>query len=80
MSFRQAWWLPGPHLQTLGGRFFRSRIRVPFLRERVELPDGDFLDLDFAYARPRIEPSRPIALVLHGLEGSQGWWRIGKLA
>jgi hypothetical protein len=35
-------------------------------RERVELPDGDFVDLDFADR----DPSAPLVLVLHGLEGS----------
>jgi predicted alpha/beta-fold hydrolase len=69
--FRPAWWLPGAHLQTLGARFLRSWLRVPFRRERVELPDGDFLDLDFAYPRSRSAgDARPIAVVLHGLEGS----------
>jgi predicted alpha/beta-fold hydrolase len=38
-------------------------------RERVELPDGDFLDLDWVNHRPAAsEP--PIVLVIHGLEGS----------
>jgi len=37
------------------------------VRERWELPDGDFLDLDLA---PDPVPLAPLALVLHGLEGS----------
>ncbi|MDT8387145.1 MAG: hydrolase [Thiogranum sp.] len=64
-SFRPAWWLPGPHLQTLFPHLFRSR-RLPVLRrQRIELPDGDFLDIDWTkpQAGPRI-------LLLHGLEGS----------
>ena len=36
-------------------------------RERVETPDGDFLDLDWA---PDPGAEAPIVLVLHGLEGS----------
>jgi predicted alpha/beta-fold hydrolase len=36
-------------------------------RERWDLPDGDFLDLDLA---PEPAPGAPLALVLHGLEGS----------
>lgn len=36
------------------------------VRERWELPDGDFLDLDFG---PDPGPDAPVALVLHGLEG-----------
>lgn len=36
-------------------------------RERVELPDGDFLDLDWNGAE---SDTAPIVVVLHGLEGS----------
>src|SRR5688572_19702359 len=43
--FRAAWWLPGPHAQTVAGRFVRPRVGVAFRRERVDTPDGDFLDL-----------------------------------
>jgi len=39
---------------------------VPLKRERVELPDGDFVDLDWAELTP---PDTPLVLVLHGLEG-----------
>lgn len=35
-------------------------------RERIETPDGDFLDLDFG---PDAHPDRPLVLLLHGLEG-----------
>ncbi len=66
-GFRPAWWLPGPHAQTLGARLLRSRAGEARLRrERVELPDGDFLDLDFTDGEPR----SPLVIVLHGLEGS----------
>jgi predicted alpha/beta-fold hydrolase len=68
-EYRPAWWLPGPHLQTLGARYLRATLRLPFVRERIELPDGDFVDLDFAYRKPE-EDGRPIVLLLHGLEGS----------
>lgn len=75
--FTPAWWLPGPHAQTLGARLLRSRRDVAFTRERVELPDGDFVDLDWAEVgrRDGREGSRsissaPLVLVLHGLEGS----------
>lgn len=64
-TFRPAWWLPGPHLQTLYPSLVRRRIRPPLQRERLELPDGDFIDIDWTGNR-----SGPIVLVLHGLEGS----------
>ena len=63
--FRPAWWLPGPHLQTLWPTLFRRRPRISFYRERLELPDGDFVDLDWTE-----DSDGPLALVFHGLEGS----------
>lgn len=66
--FRPAWWLPGPHAQTVGGRLLRRPALPAFTRERVELPDGDFVDLDFPPG-PADEDA-PIVLLTHGLEGS----------
>ena len=66
-TFKPAWWLPGPHLQTLFP-FIARRFghRPPLRRERLELADGDFIDLDWT-----VTPADgPIVLILHGLEGS----------
>lgn len=66
--FRVAPWLASPNAQTLAGRLLRPRGGVELLRERIETPDGDFVDIDYAQVpAPR---SAPIVLVLHGLEGS----------
>ena len=64
-EFRPAWWLPGAHAQTLWPSLFRRRILPNFTRERVELDDGDFLDL--AWSGPA---EGRIVLFMHGLEGS----------
>ncbi len=64
-SFQPAWWLPGPHLQTLWPALCRRKPRPSTWRERVELPDGDFLDLDWTVGK-----HGPIVAILHGLEGS----------
>jgi Predicted hydrolase of the alpha/beta-hydrolase fold len=64
-TFVPAGWLPGPHLQTLWPTVVRHPPRVHVRRERLELPDGDFLDL--AWTR---DTGGPQVLVLHGLEGS----------
>ncbi|MBI3981903.1 MAG: hydrolase [Gemmatimonadetes bacterium] len=71
-AFVPARWLPGPHAQTLGARLLRTRHGVVLRRERVELPDGDFVDLDWAEGvGPTVRRSgAPLVLVLHGLEGS----------
>lgn len=67
-DFRPAWWLPGPHAQTLFPFIARRRLDIKTKRERLTLPDGDFLDLDWALGAPE---SSPLVLVLHGLEGSR---------
>src|SRR5438445_3629 len=64
--FTPAWWCRNPNLQTLWPYLLRRRPCVALRRERLELPDGDFLDLDWLAA----PATGPIVLVLHGLEGS----------
>jgi uncharacterized protein len=52
-------------MQTLWPVFARRRLHVALRRERLELPDGDFVDIDWT------EGDRgPVVLILHGLEGS----------
>ncbi len=63
--FKPAWWLPGPHLQTLFPPVFRNCKPPPLRRERIELTDGDFVDLDWTDAQ-----AGPLVLLLHGLGGS----------
>ena len=65
-AFRPAWWLPGPHLQTVWGNFTRPRDLVAFRREWLPTPDGDELALDHVDA----VAGAPRVVVLHGLEGS----------
>jgi uncharacterized protein len=65
-SFKPAWWCRGPHLQTLWPALFRLWPRQPLRRERLELPDGDFIDLDWT-----CNDAGPIVILLHGLEGSR---------
>ncbi len=70
-GFRPAWWLPGRHAQTLGARLLRRRGGVRCDRERLGLPDGDFLDLEWPDVIGALVPvEAPLVVVLHGLEGS----------
>ncbi len=64
-SFKPAWWLRNRHLQTIWPTLFMSRPKLNVRRERFELADGDFLDLDWIG-----NGSGPIVVVLHGLMGS----------
>jgi uncharacterized protein len=65
--YTPAWWVPGPHLRTLWGKFFRRTPDLPTRRERWETPDGDFLDV-VRLDGPTV--NAPRLLFLHGLEGS----------
>ena len=67
--FQPAPFLGGHHRQTVTARFLRPASGVPFRRERITTPDGDFLDLDFPFPDSAIGSGR-VVLVLHGLEGS----------
>jgi uncharacterized protein len=62
-AFRPAWWLPGPHLQTIWPTLARRRPLLPLASRRIELGDGDFIDLRLG------EGDGPRVLVIHGLEG-----------
>ncbi len=64
-GFQPAWWCRGAHLQTLWSPLFRRQPRIKLYRERLELPDGDFVDLDWTPGE-----RGPIVVILHGLEGS----------
>lgn len=58
--------LANAHAQTIFAAFVRPTHAPPLRRERLELPDGDFVDLD-TFDGPT---GAPHVVVLHGLEGS----------
>jgi uncharacterized protein len=63
--FEASWWCRNPHIQTIFPNRLRLRPRLSLQRERIELPDGDFIDIDWSASS-----SGPIVLLLHGLQGS----------
>lgn len=63
-QFTPAWWCRNPHLQTLWPLVVKPR-HPELKRERIELTDGDFIDLDWTANK-----HDPMVLVIHGLEGS----------
>ncbi len=66
-SFKPAWWLRQPHAQTIFASQFRS-LKPPIDKlERIELPDGDFIDL--AWSNQGLSPDSPLVILLHGLGG-----------
>jgi predicted alpha/beta-fold hydrolase len=60
-------WLPGGHAQTIYPALFRRVAHVTPRPERLELPDGDFVDLEWSgHGRSRL------AILSHGLEADAG--------
>jgi predicted alpha/beta-fold hydrolase len=65
-EYLPAWWLPGPHTQTLWGKLFRRQSSHPTEVERWDTPDGDFIEIH----RLRAGSAHARFLLLHGLEGT----------
>jgi hypothetical protein len=65
-SYTAPAWLPGGHLQTLYHTLFLRGPQVGYRRERWELDDGDFLDVDWVDG----PAGAPLVVLFHGLEGS----------
>lgn len=59
-------WLPGGHAQTIYTSLFIHAPAVHYRRERLELGDGDFLDLDWVDGHE----NAPVVVLFHGLEGN----------
>ena len=64
-SFRPPWWLRNAHAQTIWPSLARRVRGVRWERERLELADGDFLDLDWSPTG-----ARRLVIITHGLEGN----------
>ncbi|HWA35790.1 MAG TPA: alpha/beta fold hydrolase [Cyclobacteriaceae bacterium] len=64
-SYRRPFYLFNGHLETIIPSAFRKVAGPPYRRERLELPEGDFLDLDWLE-----NGSRRLVIISHGLEGS----------
>ncbi len=64
-NYKPPFILRNGHVQTLFPSLFRKVDNVRYRRERIDTPDGDFLDLDWSRVG-----SRRLAVVSHGLEGN----------
>src|ERR1044071_764682 len=54
-----------PHLETIFPALTRRIDLQPFVRERIDTPDDDFLDLDWL-----TQGSDKLVIISHGLEGN----------
>ena len=64
-EFKPSRLLQNRHLQTIFPNIIYPGPLPPLRRERLELPDGDFIDVDWT-----LGARGPVVIVLHGLEGS----------
>ena len=67
-AFAAPWWAKNRHVQTIYGRYFGQHPTIAFEPERVELEDGDFIDLAWA---PKPTQCKGLLILFHGLEGSK---------
>lgn len=67
--YRAPKWLPGGHAQTIYPLFIK-RPSCPYVRERWETPDNDFIDLDWTVAPGQVAAHVPLVVLFHGLEGN----------
>ncbi len=63
-SYTPSFFFKNGHVNTMYRAVF-SKPTVAYRRERIELVDGDFIDLDFSSVG-----SKKLVLLIHGLEGS----------
>jgi uncharacterized protein len=66
-SFHPPWWATNRHVQTIWPRFFQRRMALTVRKQRLTLPDGDFVDLAWGAAPAEL---RGVVVLFHGLEGS----------
>lgn len=66
-DYQPPWLWQNGHLNTMAANLLRPRLRWSYTRSTVELPDGDFLDVDGRYSS---KPTSTALVILHGMEGS----------
>ncbi|MEE9349757.1 MAG: alpha/beta fold hydrolase [Flavobacteriaceae bacterium] len=63
-SFKPHLLLRNKHVNTLY-RYFLSKVKIDFIRQRMSTKDHDFIDLDVSSVN-----SKKVVIAIHGLEGS----------
>lgn len=66
-TYKPPFWAKKSFVSTVFSGLARTVNGVVQTRERLELDDRDFLDLDWSYAK---QPSDKVIILLHGLEGN----------
>lgn len=69
LIFTPAKGLSNPHLQTIWQHLFPKKMTMTPYWERLELPDGDFVDTVWSEPAP-LDTDKPLFILFHGLAGS----------
>ena len=71
-DYRPPWPFTNAHVNTVYPTLLRPAPTIhPASTERIDTPDGDFLDLDWCRADTGTDsPTRGVAVISHGLEGN----------
>ena len=64
-NYNAPFYLFNGHLQTIVPALFYTEKKHPYVRERIDTSDGDFLDLDWIR-----RGNKRLAILTHGLEGN----------
>ncbi len=68
VEYLPPWWARNGHIQSIYPSLFRKLSTEIYTRERIETPDQDFLDLDWARSSETCRAKR-LVILSHGLEG-----------
>jgi predicted alpha/beta-fold hydrolase len=68
-SFQPIRGAANPHLQTILPRLVRRRVQLEPHWQRLDTPDGDFIDLAWS-EDPELAKDKPRMVLFHGLEGN----------
>lgn len=66
-QFKPAWWLSNAHAQTIYSSLHHPLVPIIDKFEKLDSPDGDFIDL--AWSNAGLAPDAPLVIILHGLGG-----------
>ena len=65
LRFKPSFYFSNKHLQTIVPALFRKVEGVQYVRERLETPDNDFIDIDWSK-----KGHKKLVILAHGLEGN----------
>ncbi|WP_455196450.1 hydrolase [Kaarinaea lacus] len=68
--FQAPWWLRNPHVQTMLPFLLKTSNNIPYQKQRLELPDGDFVDVFWCDTEKKPQHQvQPLVIVMHGMGG-----------